>query len=549
MPEPLEQILSTMDEQADENLRAVMAHLEEGQDSLDELVWDRCKDDLHFWVFNYAHAVNLHMEAGDDESPTETVDLFPDFPHINLMLDALKDPQNILIDKSRDMMATWVLCAVFCHDLVFQPNAPLLMASRRFPDVDDGGEDSTTDSLLGRVRFIYDNLPEWMKARAPLRIKTALMRNTVSGAYIAGVKAVRHTGRGGKYRRAVADEFGHWPYGNANLESLKYACQRGLILLSTPPREGRNHCFGRLAMDTSKKMAHLSLHWTMHPDRKDNTEWYERVTDGMMPEQIARELEISYSGAVEGKIFGAFDEDIHMVSRLEYDPKLPLYTAHDHGVNEETCLLIQVDENDIWYIIDAFQGGKNSDSESVTIWENVDAVVKWLTEEPYNLVTLPDGGVGGLAGSYGDPSGKVDNIVLQNRKSDEDKTTSYHSVWAQSNIKIFSKYTKLLDGWQIVNDRLKRNKIFVSEERCDSVREAFIHYRRKRDPKEDPKQPYLDVPFKDWTTHWMDPVRYFAVGRTTLATARGKVPPKYRQVWRSRGRTGSMYPIMVPVDK
>ena len=545
-----QQILATLSGQSEQQLRATLDALDRNQDALYDKLWDRCKNDLHFWVFNYAHAVNLHMEAivdDGDDAPGESIDLFPDFPHVRMVLDALKDPKNLLIDKSRDMMCTWSLCAIFCHDLIFQEAAPLLMASRRFDDVDDGGEDSTTDSLLGRVRFIYENLPEWQKIRAPLRIKTGLMRNKKTDAYIAGIKAVRHTGRGGKYRRAVADEFGHWPYGEANLESMKYACQRGLILLSTPPREGRNHCFGRLATDTTKMMKHLSLHWTLHPLRGD--EWYEQAIDGMTPEQIARELEISYSGAVEGRIFGAFDEEVHLVEGLEYDPSLPLYTSHDHGVNEETCVFIQVDKDDTWYIVDEYQGGKNSDSGAITVWDNCEALVNILNAPPYSLIRMPNDGIAGLTGAYGDPAGKVENIILQTRKSDDHKTTSYHSVYNQHNIKIQSKYSKWLDGIQIINDRLKRRKLFISRNKCPSVWEAFIHYRRGRNPKDDPKQPYTDSPVKDWTNHWMDAVRYFGIGRTTLAAARGRQPHKYRQEWRPSGRTGCMYPTMVRVGK
>ena len=158
-----QQILATLSGQSEQQLRATLDALDRNQDALYDKLWDRCKNDLHFWVFNYAHAVNLHMEAivdDGDEAPGESIDLFPDFPHVRMVLDALKDPKNLLIDKSRDMMCTWSLCAIFCHDLIFQEAAPLLMASRRFDDVDDGGEDSTTDSLLGRVRFIYENLPE-----------------------------------------------------------------------------------------------------------------------------------------------------------------------------------------------------------------------------------------------------------------------------------------------------------------------------------------------------------------------------------------------------
>jgi len=545
-----EAILEILSGASEAELRATLAHLDSKQDTNYDKLWDKCANDLHFWVFNYASAVNLHMEAVVEEgeaAPGESVDLFPDYPHVRMVLDSLKDPKNILIDKSRDMMATWSLCAIFCHDLLFQEAAPLLMASRRFDDVDDGGEDSTTDSLMGRVRFIYENLPEWQKIRAPLRVKTGLMRNTATDAYIAGVKAVRHTGRGGKYRRAVADEFGHWPYGEANLESMKYACQRGLILLSTPPREGRNHCFGRLATDTTKMMEHLSLHWTLHPLRGD--EWYKQATDGMTPEQIARELEISYSGAVEGRILSTFDEEIHLVDGLEYNPNLPLFTSHDHGVNEETCVFFQIDKDDCWYIVDEYQGGKNSDSGAITVWDNCAAIVDMLNKKPYNLIRTPNNGIAGLAGSYGDPAGKVENIILQTRKSDDQKTTSYHSVYNQHNIKIQSKYSKWLDGVQILNDRLKRRRLFISQNKCPSVWEAFIHYRRGRNPKDDPKQPYTDSPVKDWTNHWMDAVRYFAIGRTTLAAARGRQPHQYRQEWRPSGRTGCMYPTMVRVGK
>jgi len=218
-------------------------------------------------------------------------------------------------------------------------------------------------------------------------------------------------------------------------------------------------------------------------------------------------------------------------------------------VNEETCVFFQIDKDDTWYIIDEYQGGKNSDSGAITVWDNCEALVDVLNAEPYNLVRTSNNGIAGLSGSYGDPAGKVENIILQTRKSDDHKTTSYHAVYNQHNIKIKSKYSKFLDGVQILNDRFKRRKIYISRNKCPSVWEAFIHYRRARNPKDDPKQPYLDSPVKDWTNHWMDAVRYFAIGRTTLATARGRRQSRYRQEWRPSGRTGCMYPTMVRVGK
>ena len=88
------------------------ANWNQNKEKVYDHIWERCKKDIHYWVFTFARAVNLHMEAiveDGEETPGESVDLFPDYTHVRMVLDALKDPKNILIDKSRDMMCTWSL--------------------------------------------------------------------------------------------------------------------------------------------------------------------------------------------------------------------------------------------------------------------------------------------------------------------------------------------------------------------------------------------------------------------------------------------------------
>jgi hypothetical protein len=516
-------------------------------------IWERSRADTWFWMRNYGRSLNLHVEVAEGEDrPEATVERFPDYPHLKIVATKLHKPCNVLIEKSRDMMATWSLCAVFLHDLMFYEGASLLMASKTFPTVDDGGPESTPDSLLGRVRFMYNQLPDWMRSRAPLRFKTGLVRNENTGGYITGQKAIRTTGRGGKFSRALADEFGFWPYAASNLSSLRYACQGGLILNSTPPEEGRHHEFGRIATSQQDYFHKIRLHWSMHPLR--DAEWYQRSSSAMDPEAIARELDISYTGAVTARVYPMFDPEVHAAEEIEYDPKLPLYTAHDHGVNEETVLFIQVGENGDWFVIDEYQGGKEGEFTqrenvaNLTPWDNAEAVVKILRAAPYRLVVGADGRIQGLAGSYGDPSGAVTHIVNKNAKRDDDKLTSYHSVWAQYGFNIQSKFTKQKDGIAIVRDKLKfevgddgglkkRPSLWVSR-RCAMTWDAFVHHRRKRD---EGTGEYRNSVIEDWTKHPMDVVRYFAIGFTNVASHRRPARPAYREVWRKTA-TGARYP-------
>ncbi len=80
----------------------------------------RCAADPAHFVFNYCHAQNLHDEDAMPAAPA--VQLIPDWPHVRAILAALYPLRDVLIEKSRRMLVSWVLMAAILHDLLFFKN-------------------------------------------------------------------------------------------------------------------------------------------------------------------------------------------------------------------------------------------------------------------------------------------------------------------------------------------------------------------------------------------------------------------------------------------
>lgn len=521
----------------------------------------RCKRDMWHFVSTWCRTVHYHFEEaaflGPDAEISQTVEKFPDFPHVKRTITALEKPRNTLIEKSRDMMATWMVCAVFLHDVMFQRGAQLLMATRVSDDVDDGGDQSTPQSLMGRIRFMYTNLPPWMQEQHRLSFKMKQIQNKDADNVIVGTKAKKDTGRQGKYRRSLADEFGFWDYGESNLAALRFGCQNGLILLSTPPELGKQQVFGRLASTGAPGFNVITLHWSEHPMRKGDMgkAWYQAVTGSMTATQIARELEIDYEGAIEGRIFPSFTREVNVLEHIPYEPKVPLHLTFDHGLNEETCIFVQRRGEcpecgePLTFFIDSFQGGYAHAQRKQTVWENRDHIIdEILCKPPYNFKLDDLDAVVGLGFCTGDPAGKSDDVQINARKTDDTKLTSYHRVYASRGIRIRSKFSKWRDGVTLMRNAMKSTcgqpHMFVSEERCKNLWDALTQAQYRRDPSSDPHRPrFLDEPKKDWTTHWCDSARYYYVNTENIARVNQPKLQGYRQVW----KPGSIYPTMVPI--
>jgi hypothetical protein len=85
----------------------------------------------------------------------------------------------------------------------------------------------------------------------------------------------------------------------------------------------------------------IVIPWESHPER-DNT-WYEEQKKRMTKDEVAREIDRSYSPSVTGKIFTSFHERLHLSREpLSWNPHLPVYRIWDFGCVNAT-LFGQID--------------------------------------------------------------------------------------------------------------------------------------------------------------------------------------------------------------
>jgi phage terminase large subunit len=207
----------------------------------------------------------------------------------------------------------------------------------------------------------------------------------------------------------------------------------------------------------------------------------------MSDAEYAQEYECSFEAAVRGAYYGKEITEAEQGDRvvpIAYDPRLPVHTAWDLGVADSTVIwFVQIVGRETRWI-DCLKG------EGV----GLDWYVKQLQERPYVWGThyLPhDVEVRELG------TGKSRKEVLEGLGL---------TVTVCPNIPI-------ADGVQALRMLLATS--WFDKVKCKEGLEALRMYRREYDDK---RQEFKTNPLHDWTSHYADAARYFAVGHQEKVT-------------------------------
>lgn len=105
---------------------------------------------------NQVHNIVIKDVKERDQSFTalKTIRPFVIKEYMPPIVEAWQDSQFFIIEKSRDMMATWLMVVMFTWDVIFHAGKQHLFQSQ------DG---KRTLELMERVEFVYDHQPEWLK--------------------------------------------------------------------------------------------------------------------------------------------------------------------------------------------------------------------------------------------------------------------------------------------------------------------------------------------------------------------------------------------------
>lgn len=124
---------------------------------------------------------------------------------VEFLWECLQTGEDGLIEKARDMGATWVCCAFSVWLWLFHPQMAISWGSRKQDLVDKLGD---PDSIFEKIRMIFRNLPRFMlpdgfnmQKHAPFQ----KINNPVNGATITG-EAGDNIGRGGRSSIYFKDE-------------------------------------------------------------------------------------------------------------------------------------------------------------------------------------------------------------------------------------------------------------------------------------------------------------------------------------------------------
>ena len=246
-------------------------------------------------------------------------------------------------EKSRDMGMSWVAVIVGVYLAIFYDDMEILYMSMRQEDVDDRG----MKSLLGKVRFLLNNIPEWMRAGwvekmqgidTEMDIKFPETHSTINGILSRGT-----AGRSGRATVCFNDEFA-FVEDSANVLSALSELADAKLYLSTPA--GPFGAFYEMA--TAPGSLKRTLHWSTHPLK--NPEWALRRRNELdMNEEIwAREHEINYESSVVGRVFPEFINHegrdvlwshVQEGDLVKYEPAYDVYDTSDLGISDPCSTL------------------------------------------------------------------------------------------------------------------------------------------------------------------------------------------------------------------
>lgn len=236
------------------------------------------------------------------------------------------EPREEIVEKSRDMMVTIVTALHMLHAVQFVPDWSGFVISQKEDYVDDGGPDSTPDSVFGIVRFGWEHEPAWLRPRIDFRY-LRVTNEEGTNSYIRGESMHPNAGRGKSVTFKWGDEFAFCP----KSESVHAAMSGGgySLLLYTSTSNLAGGAFHRLRTDPDSGFHVTTLKWFLRPDRTQA--WYERKKQMLSPMDFAREVEIEYEFRTPMHVYQRWAFSTHTLAERALPARGRVIMAFDEG--------------------------------------------------------------------------------------------------------------------------------------------------------------------------------------------------------------------------
>lgn len=234
--------------------RKALLNRARGDHGFQREVWIACSRDLLFWVNTFGMTYNP-KKGGVKILPMITWPYQDEGFHA--LSKSINTPEDLLIEKSRDMGASWMMLFVIAHRWHFSEWESFLLGSRKEEYVDKPGDPKC---LFWKIDFIIRNEPSWLRPN----VKSAFLKreNLDNGSTITGESTNEDFGRGDRKTVIVLDEFAAVDNGD-QIERATSDTTDCRWYNSTP--QGVGNAFYRKKNTGIRK---LVFHWSMHPEKR-----------------------------------------------------------------------------------------------------------------------------------------------------------------------------------------------------------------------------------------------------------------------------------------
>jgi len=329
---------STVPKNFEENLEfrsQVLDAALQDPDAREEL-WIACSRDLLFYVNVFGWTYDPRKSNG--VLPFITYPFQDD--GLSQIQDCIQHGSDLVIKKSRDMGASWMLLTVFEWFWHFKDGQSFLLVSRNEDYVDKTGNPK---SLFWKIDFIHKHLPNWL---LPTITRTKLrLTNDDNGSTIDGESTTGDVARGDRRTAIGLDEFAAFEVDSSYraLASTRDAT-RCRIFNSTPA--GSSNAFYDIAH--AEGFEKLALHWSLHPEKaeglyesngKMRSPWYDAECKRCAhTQEISQELDIDFAGSD----YQFFDQT--MLTRQINEFSKPPMKVGDVQIHQESCSVMAFDQ-------------------------------------------------------------------------------------------------------------------------------------------------------------------------------------------------------------
>lgn len=297
----------------------------------------RCSEDIFFWFDWFAQTFDprlidqFDVAAGEMKRVPIGVVPFNLYPFQRDFISALelnaKKNCDTAVEKSRDQGVSWAVICWCYWNWLFTPNAQFLIGSMTADDVDIGEHEA---SIFGKIRILVKYTPPWMMPkgfRDDMHNTFMKLLNPENGSKIKGRAPVPNFGRSGRYMAIIFDEAAFWRDFASSWASCGSVTSASRIAISTP--NGREFFYKLITGAAQEQIHRITMPWHLNPQHTQ--EWYNETKKRYAPAKFAREIEISYSESLEGRVF-QYNPAIHNVpGEYEFNRELKTIVAFDFG--------------------------------------------------------------------------------------------------------------------------------------------------------------------------------------------------------------------------